>query len=124
MESTEHYKTHLETELIRLQTDLAGIATFNETTGDWVALPITDELTETDENVEADGVESWNERRATVSQLETSYKNVVRALEKIVAGTYGVCEIGGEVIEVDRLAANPSARTCKVHRDNERELSL
>jgi RNA polymerase-binding transcription factor DksA len=124
MESTEHYKTQLEAERIRLQTDLHTIATLDEATGDWVALPVTEELTEADENVEADGVESWNERRATVSQLETSYKNIVRALDKIAAGTYGMCEISGEPIEADRLAANPSARTCKLHRDNERELSL
>lgn len=124
MESTEHYKTQLEAERIRLQTDLHTIAVLDEATGDWVALPIAEELTEADENLEADGVESWNERRATVSQLETSYKNIVRALEKIAAGTYGICEISGEVIEADRLAANPSARTCKLHRDNERELSL
>jgi RNA polymerase-binding transcription factor DksA len=28
-------------------------------------------------------------------------------------GTYGVCEKSGKPIELDRLMANPAARTCK-----------
>ncbi|MEK7091498.1 MAG: TraR/DksA C4-type zinc finger protein [Patescibacteria group bacterium] len=39
------------------------------------------------------------------------------ALAKIDAGNYGLCEISQEPIELDRLEANPSARTCKKHLD-------
>lgn len=122
MESTEHFKTQLETELIRLRTDLETIATYNEQTGDWVALPTVDGLAQADDNLEADNVESWNERTALVLQLETSFTNITRALKKIEADTFGVCEICAELIETDRLDVNPSARTCKTHRNNEREL--
>ena len=38
-------------------------------------------------------------------------------------GTYGSCEISGEAIEVERLEANPAARTCKAHIEREAELA-
>jgi RNA polymerase-binding transcription factor DksA len=124
MTPKETYKTILEADLNRLQTDLESIANFEEKSGDWIALPGIEEPTQADDNLEADGIEEWNERRATVSQLETSFKNVTRALEKITAGSYGYCELCQSPIEADRLDAQPSARTCKTHRDNEKELSL
>ena len=48
----------------------------------------------------------------------------MRALQKIKAGAYGVCEISGEPIEVERLAANPAARTTLANADREKELPL
>ena len=62
--------------------DLSVIATFNEETGDWEATPVI-EVSEADPNNEADGVEEWNERNATVSLLEAMFRNHNRALEKI-----------------------------------------
>jgi DnaK suppressor protein len=34
------------------------------------------------------------------------------ALERLDAGTYGVCEVCGNPIPAERLAARPAARTC------------
>lgn len=122
--SNSMYKERLDAELARLVSELETIATFEETTGDWIATPDASELQEADENSEADGVEEWQERQATVTQLETSYQNTKRALEKIEAGTFGVCEICQGPIEDDRLSVIPTARTCKTHLDEERTLAF
>lgn len=116
-------KQVLQNELVRVTTGLEAIALHNESTGDWEASP-ADELEEADPNSEADGVEEWNERNATVAQLEISFQNIKRALEKIKAGTFGVCEICGEAVESERLSFLPTARTCVKHIDDERTLSL
>jgi RNA polymerase-binding transcription factor DksA len=50
--------------------------------------------------------------------LEVRYNEIKSALKKIeesAPGAYGLCEVGGEQIEEDRLEANPAARTCKAH---------
>lgn len=103
--------------------DLKTIAELNQETGDWEALPVN-EVSEADENSEADGVEDWNERHATVSQLEIMYRNTNRALEKIAVGTFGTCEVCGEAIEENRLNILPTARTCIAHIEDERTLPL
>ncbi|MEK7639194.1 MAG: TraR/DksA C4-type zinc finger protein [Patescibacteria group bacterium] len=118
------YEAKLEEILASLTSELEAIATREPSTGDWVAVPVSDELGNADSNVEADAVEDWNERRATVAELEMRYRSVARTLEKISNGTFGICEICQEKIEIDRLNANPAARTCKVHMERERELPL
>lgn len=117
-------KAELEAERARLITDLKTIAWQNKDTGDWEALPDSTELSEADENSEADGVEEWNERRATVAALETTYRDTERALEKLALGTYGTCEVCTAKIEPERLEALPTARTCMEHFDEEETLSL
>ncbi len=116
------YQERLTAELAILTDELATIAVHHEATDDWEAIPATEELSSADENTEADAVEEWNERRATVALLERRYHNVKRALMKIEAGTFGMCEISGESIETDRLDANPAARTCKAHLNDEETL--
>jgi RNA polymerase-binding transcription factor DksA len=124
MIDTTTFRTKLEAERVRIINDLNPIALYDETTEEWVAIPDTEELQESDENNEADGREEWNERRATVAALEITFRNINRALDKIAAGTYGICEIGGEAIEADRLEFLPTARTCTTHMGDERTLSL
>jgi len=91
---------------------------------DWIATPEEPAVTEADENVVADRAEEWLVRRAEVAELETRYNNVFRAVMKIKNGTYGVCEICRANIESDRLHANPAARTCKAHLNDESQLPL
>ena len=76
-----------------------------------------------DPNEAADKMEEYGENRAINDTLEIRYNAVKRALKKIEDGTYGVCEISGEKIEEDRLEANPSARTCKHHMNDEASLA-
>jgi RNA polymerase-binding transcription factor DksA len=61
----------------------------------------------------ADVLEDLGERTAIEEQLEKQLIEVETALNKIENGTYGICEVSGEPIEIDRLEANPSARTKK-----------
>lgn len=124
MQDTTTFQTELEAQLLAITSELSAIAVHNHETDDWEALPVGTESSEPDENDEADVVEDWNERRATVSVLETDYRNITRALAKIPAGNYGICEISGEPIEEARLRANPAARTCIAHREEEGNLPL
>ena len=120
---TESYKNRLTDMLSELETELKTVGVNDPTNpSDWVATPEGVAVGKADPNVVADQVEDWEERRSTVAALETRYNNIRRALDKIEAGTYGVCEISGEQIEADRLDANPAARTCKAHLNDESTL--
>ena len=59
-----------------------------------------------------------------MSQLEVMFRNCNRALEKLESGTFGTCEVCGELIEENRLLILPTARTCVAHIDEERTLTL
>lgn len=124
MIDTTSFHTQLLAERARIITDLEPIARLDEAAGEWTAVPDIEELKEGDDNNEADGIEEWNERRATVAALDVTFRNITRALQKISAGTFGICEIAGEIIEPERLAFLPTARTCTVHMDVEATLSL
>lgn len=124
MLDTTHFKIKLEALLTTVSAELTTIAAHDPQSDDWEAVPESSGVGEADENAEADVVEAWNERRATVSVLETDYRNLTRALKKIADGTYGICEISGAPIETERLEANPAARTCIAHKEDEGTLSL
>lgn len=52
---------------------------------------------------------------AVTSQAREHLSEVDAAIERVVAGTYGVCEVCGEPIDAARLDARPTARTCVDH---------
>lgn len=118
------YTEALEALRATVRADLEQIAVENPTTGDWEVRPDTTVHDEADENALADNAEEADLRVATLNELETRYRNITRALEKIADGTYGICELSGEPIEHDRLMANPAARTCKAHMNEETQLPL
>lgn len=101
-------KTELEAELARHGRSVDG---------DWQATPPGADNDDADFNVAANDVEEFETGIAILSELEARLVEVVSALAKIEAndGTYGVCETGGEEIEMARLVANPAAKTCKEH---------
>jgi DnaK suppressor protein len=106
----------LETEKTTLRQELSRIGKENPQTGDWYAIPeVTDGDADADYSDQADYVEEFESRSAQLGELEIRLKDVVDALEKINNNTYGVCEKSGEPIEIDRLQANPAARTSKAH---------
>lgn len=122
--NTKEYQNLLQDELTIITEELKSIAQQNTETGDWIAVPNTEDMVNADGNDNGDVVETWEERRALMVQLETRYRNFVRALDKITAGTFGTCEICNNPIESNRLDANHAARTCIAHLENESELSL
>lgn len=104
----------LEAEQKVLQAELSDIGVQNPATGDWQAVPVqTDGDAESDYTDQADYVEDFESRSARLNELESHYRDIVSALKKMENGTYGVCEKSGKPIELDRLMANPAARTCK-----------
>ncbi len=77
-----------------------------------------DDLAETQDDNFADGGQvaaEQDEIMALASDLRTQLEDVQRALGKLDAGTYGICEACGERIGDDRLEAMPAARFCMLH---------
>lgn len=89
---------------------------------DWVPTKPEGEEFGADKNDNADIIEEMHENNATLNELEGRLNNVLRALDKIAAGTYGICEVSGEEIELERLEANPAARTSIAHMSEEQAL--
>ena len=124
MLNLNEYRGKLEIELERIKAELNTLGTYEPETGDWIVTLKETNIAEADDNVEADTAESMEERRATLSALETEYRDIKRALQKIADGNYGTCEICGEPIEEDRLNFKPTARTCTKHMNDESQLPL
>ena len=47
---------------------------------------------------------------AMMSSAQTALYEIEQALNRIKTGTYGICEVSGDAIETERLAAIPWAR--------------
>ena len=122
----EYFKKRLEEECQMLEEELKSVGAQNpDNPSDWVARGPTDSelnVEEADRSEAGDRMEALGENTAIVNDLEVRYNNVIRALAKINAGTYGMCEIDNIPIEDDRLEVNPSARTCKKHMEEEGSL--
>jgi len=114
METTE-YKHRLTLEKEKLESELLSVGRRNpENPNDWEPVPQETEP-EADPSDVADKIEGYEENTAILKDLEIRYNEVLAALVRIEQGTYGICEIGGENIEEDRLNADPAAKTCKKH---------
>lgn len=113
------YKKRLEKMRADITQELNAIGIHNpENPSDWIAKTERDDTDDADQNLAADMQELWDERDGLIADLEPRYNNIVAALARIDAGTFGVCEVGGEKIEAERLDANPAARTCIAHRES------
>ncbi len=113
-QTQDQLKNALLTEKTRLEDQLDRIGTKNSN-DDYVVTGIEDDGSRADSNENADDVELFENRVATLNELEIRYAEVKRALKKIEVESYGICEISGEKIEIERLLANPSARTNIAH---------
>ena len=110
------FKNLLLAEKTKLEEELSSIGRRNpENPIDWEALPSDAQTDSADLNDFADNIEDFETNTAILKQLETQLMDVESALTKIEDGSYGICEISGKEIEIDRLEANPAARTCKAH---------
>jgi RNA polymerase-binding transcription factor DksA len=109
---TKHFKEKLEAELKVLEEELNRVGRRNpDNPEDWEAVPEKWDTTGADKNETADSMEEFEENTATLKQLEIRYNNVKKALKKIEDGTYGIDEVDGKPIPLERLEANPSAKT-------------
>ena len=119
-QDTEKFKTELEEEKTKLEGELESVGRRNPNNPkDWEPTQGDAPSGGADRNEGADGIEQYEEHAAILKQLETRYNNVLLALKKLDEGGFGICEVSGGEIESDRLEANPAARTCKAHMNDE-----
>ena len=112
----KYFTKKLKAEKKSLEKELEKIGVKNpEIAADWMPLASDRDVSQADENTVADSIENFEENTAIVGTLEARYNDILSGLDKIKHGTYGLCQVCGKEIELDRLEANPAARTCKVH---------
>ena len=99
-------------ELTILEGDLSEIAVLKD--DNWTAVSDTEGYDNDDERQRS--VE-YIRRRTKVESLEGRFNNIKKALEGMKTGTYGICEVSGKDIEIERLMANPAARTNLENKD-------
>ena len=105
----------LEAERDSLEEDLASHGRATPETGDWLGTSGGLVGEEPDPTDAADQIEELITNVPLVEELENRYKDVSRAIQKMENGKFGVCEVCNEEIPMDRLEANPAARTCVNH---------
>ncbi|MDQ1283803.1 MAG: hypothetical protein QG620_151 [Patescibacteria group bacterium] len=66
----------------------------------------------TDKEDNATEVDQYTQNLSVENTLEKKLQDVLDALERFENGTYGKCENCDKEIPLERLKANPSARTC------------
>ena len=59
--------------------------------------------------------EALDERRAAPAELEGLLGEVDRALDRLAAGKFGICEECGDPVEVERIVSDPLIRVCLDH---------
>jgi RNA polymerase-binding transcription factor DksA len=115
-----YFKKRLEDEQELTESELKSLGHLDPSVeGVWDATPgeIDDTATEPDEL--ADRIEDLEGNEGQLREIETHWRNIKRALGKVEDGSFGICEVNGEMIEEHRLEVNPSARTCKAHMEDE-----
>lgn len=111
-----HFKEKLEKEKAELEAELQKIARRDPANpSNWEPAPADRDASQADENTVADSIEEYEENTAITNSLESRLKDVRSGLDKIKHNVYGTCQICQKEIELDRLEANPAARTCKEH---------
>jgi len=111
--NTQKFKERLLEELADLEKNLASVGHKNpDNQADWEPQPEFNESTPlADRNDASDAIVDFETNTGVLKGLEIQYNDVKRALQKIEDGTYGIDETDGEPIPLERLEANPSART-------------
>lgn len=104
------FKKLLLKEKVGLEENLAHIAKpIDKKKGDYET---TFDNLGTDREDNTTEVEEYAENLSVETTLEERLQNVISALERIENGTYGFCDNCQKEIDIERLRANPSAKTC------------
>ena len=93
----------------RIQKELERIGKSTTTSGDYSTN--FNEIGE-DEDENASEVEEYTDNLSIETNLEKQLKEIIDALKRIEAGTYGKCENCNTEISIERLRAYPAAKTC------------
>ena len=108
------FKVKLEEERTLVEKELRSVGIQDpDNPANWIADVKDDTRNDFLDLREKTAAESNNQ--AIVDALEIRLLNINKALKKIEKGTYGICEVSGEVIPKDRLQANPAAITTVEH---------
>lgn len=112
-EILDELKSALEKEKATLTEELRSVAhPDKKVKGDWDA-NYKDLGVGWDENSQE--VTEYATRLPLEHELEVQLSEVNAALEKITKGSYGICEKCGAAMDIERLRAEPSARSCVQH---------
>ena len=124
-EKIADFKQKLETEFALVDSELRTVGRENpDAPGQWEPVVKDVDQTATEQDELADKFEELEENTDILNALQMRWRNIKRALQKIEDGSYGICEISGKDIELERLEANPAARTCEEHMAEEKNLPL
>lgn len=96
-------KAELEGNISRIARPIEPGGGDYETTFDNIGTDREDNTTE---------VEQYTDNLPVEITLEKKLKEIIDALKKIEEGNYGFCKNCDKEIDLERLKANPSARTC------------
>jgi RNA polymerase-binding transcription factor DksA len=114
-EVMEELRAALEREKIELEEELASHGRVQSETGDWQGSS-EGFMGETSDPLDvADQIEELATNVPLVEELELRHTDVSEAIEKMDEGIYGICEVSNEPIPMERLKANPAARTTLEH---------
>lgn len=117
-ENLQELRAALDAERDSLQDELVMYGKQDETTGEWEGSS-ADETggngEESDPTDAADQIEELVVNVPLVADLQKRMREVEAALRRMDEGAYGICEVCGEEIPLERLQANPAARMCIEH---------
>ena len=108
-------KEKLEKERDILVSQMKDLGKLNPETNEWEATPEDMGYIETDQNDMADRFEDFESKSSMMKVLESKLQKILSALKGIGRESFGKCEVCKKDIELARMEANPSARTCKKH---------
>lgn len=115
-EKLNSFKEKLLKEKALLEEELKTVGRINPSNpADWEAKRTTLDIDQADRNEVADEIEDFETNSGILNNLEIKYNEIKKALTKMDAGTYGICDVCEKEIEIERLDANPGATTCMAH---------
>ena len=103
-------KKNLEAEKERLEKELASFSRKDSTIENNYKSEFPEFGDKEDEN--AAEVADYSDRLSIEHTLEVQLRDVVKALESIKNGTYGICKYCKQPIEEKRLEARPTSSSC------------
>ena len=115
-EKLEYFKSKLLKEKTVLEEELKTVGRVNpDNPLDWETRRTTLDIDQADRNEVADEIGDFGTNLGILDNLEIKYNEIKKAIEKMNAGTYGICDVCQKEIEIERLEANPGATTCMAH---------